>query len=121
MSTYLELPTYTYDKMSTVEKPVVIRGLYRPQARKLNLKILVSMFGTTKLPVEVYKTRNSDTTSATTREYTLGHLFKHWEKNVPPYLYCAEVNVPEDMVHMLKNPNTIQRCVEELLLFLGNE
>lgn len=133
MSTYLELPTYTYDKMSTVEKrlfrrdfekPVVIRGLYTPKARTMSMDTIVSMFGDVKLPIEAYATDNTPTTYAWVEEHTIKHMFKQWETNKPPFLYCAEVDlfeqdVSEDLTETLRNPKTEGRVIEELLFFLG--
>ena len=133
MSSYLELPTYTYEKMTMdekrlfrrdFEKPVVIRGLYEPEAKKMTMEKIISMFDDVRLPIEVYKTENTHTCSASVKEYTMEKLFKHWKTNKSPLLYCAEVDlfeqdVSEKLLKSLHNPKTEQKVIDELLLYLG--
>ena len=136
MSSYLDLPTYIYDNMTPEEKktvlmgnikePTVIRGLYQPKAIKMNTKQIVSMFGDTSLPIEIYDTQETETTSADTGKSTLPKLFKHWKHDLSPRLYCAEVDLfeqklPRKLLETLRNPNTEPKEVEALMLYLGKD
>jgi len=134
MSSYLELPTYTYDEMSTIEKrlfrrdfekPVVIRGLYNPRAKKMDIDTVVSMFGDVELPMETYEIENAPRSFSGVEEHTMKYMFNHWKTNKLPSLYCAEVNlfeqpVSEKLMKALHNPNTEYRKIDSFLLFLGN-
>ena len=136
MSSYIDLPTYTYGNMTPEEKktilmgsikePTVIRGLYQPKAIKMNPKQIVSMFGNTSLPIEIYDTQETETTSADVGKSTLPKLFKHWKEDLSPRLYCAEVDLFEQkiskrLLETLKNPNTDPKEVEALMLYLGKD
>ena len=68
----MDLPTYIYSQMTPEEKqiitqeithPVVIRGLYQPKARRMPFEKVTKMFGHTELPIEIYDTPNTSTTS----------------------------------------------------------
>jgi len=133
MSSYLELPTYTYDKMSInetrlfrrdFEKPVVIRGLYNPTAKNMSIDAIVSMFGDIELPMETYEMENTPTPSSEIEEHTMKYMFDHWKTNKPPFLYCAEVDlfeqpISDKLTKALHNPNTEHREIDEFFLFLG--
>ena len=136
MSSYLDLPTYIYGNMTSEEKktllmdnikePTVIRGLYQPTAIKMNTKQIVGMFGNISLPVEIYDTHETETTSADMGKSTLPNLFKHWKKDLSPRLYCAEVDlfehrIPKKLLEALRNPNTEPKEVEALMLYLGKD
>ena len=140
MSSYLDLPTYIYGNMTPEEKktilmgnikePTVIRGMYQPKAIKMNTKQIINMFGNTSLPVEIYDTNNTETTSAETGESTIPKLFKHWKQDLSPRLYCAEVDLFEQkmgtkqkeiLLETLRNPNTEPKEVEALMLYLGKD
>src|SRR6056300_203428 len=131
---YMELPTYTYDQMTYEEKriiteeiarPVVIRGLYEPKARKMSFEQVVKLFGHVKLPVELYDTHDIVTTEAIMGSSSVPNLIRHWETKSTPSVYCAEVDLFEQRVSKpqldtLYNPNTSARKVEALMLYLGN-
>ena len=136
MSSYLDLPTYIYGNMTPEEKktllmdnikePTVIRGLYQPTAIKMNTKQIVGMFGNISLPVEIYDTHETETTSADMGKSTLPKLFKHWNQDLSPRLYCAEVDlfeqrIPKKLLEALRNPNTEPKEVEALMLYLGKD
>ena len=136
MSSYLDLPTYTYGNMTSDEKktllmdnikePTVIRGLYQPTAIKMNTKQIVGMFGNISLPVEIYDTHETETTSADMGKSTLPKLFKHWKQDLSPRLYCAEVDlfeqrIPKKLLEALRNRNTEPKEVEALMLYLGKD
>ena len=131
----MDLPTYVYDRMSQDEKrrlltedikePVVIRGLYQPKARNMSFEQVIKLFGLVELPVEVYDSPESKTTDAYTTTMSVPDLIKHWKKGRSPSLYCAEVDLFEQRVtpqllKTLKNPNTSERKVGALMLYLGN-
>jgi hypothetical protein len=130
----MELPTYIYERMTSnekriltkdIERPTVIRGLYKPRAGKFTFDKVVNMFGSTQLPVEVYNTPESTTTDAYMSLITIPNLIKHWNKKGSPSLYCAEVDLFEqkispELLGALRNPNTTGRRVESLMLYLGN-
>jgi hypothetical protein len=131
---YMELPTYTYDQMTYEEKriiteeitrPVVIRGLYEPKARKMSFEQIVKLFGHVKLPVELYDTHDIVTTEAIMGSSSVPNLIRHWETKSTPSVYCAEVDlfeqrVSKPLLDTLYNPNTSARKVEALMLYLGN-
>ena len=130
----MDLPTYIYSQMTPEEKqiitqeithPVVIRGLYQPKARRMPFEKVTKMFGHTELPIEIYDTPNTSTTSADTGTMSVPNLVSHWKKGRTPSLYCAEVDlfeerVSENLLNTLHNPNTDGREVEALMLYLGN-
>ena len=138
MTSYLDLPTYVYDQMTPQEKeqiitkefykPVVIRGLYKPNALKLGFEKTRNLFGNERLPVEVYRTPETGKFASHTGRCDIAYLTNHWKKDKRPYLYCAEVDLiganfqkdrKEKFLSNLKNPNTPSRGVQELLLYLG--
>jgi|TARA_B110000977_G_scaffold19981_1_gene24044 hypothetical protein len=138
MTSYLDLPTYVYDQMTPQEKeqiitkefykPVVIRGLYKPNALKLGFEKTRNLFGNERLPVEVYRTPETGKFASHTGRCDIAYLTNHWKKDKRPYLYCAEVDLiganfqkdrKEKLLSNLKNPNTPSRGVQELLLYLG--
>jgi hypothetical protein len=131
----MELPTYTYDRMSPEEKqiltkeimePIVIRGLYQPKARKMTFEQIVKLFGHVKLPVELYDTHDIVTTEAIMGSSSVPNLIRHWETKSTPSVYCAEVDlfeqrVSKPLLDTLYNPNTSARKIEALMLYLGND
>ena len=138
MTSYLDLPTYVYDRMTPQEKeqilvkeihkPVVIRGLYKPNAFKLGFEKTCNLFGNERLPVEVYGTSETGKFASHEGRCDIKYLINHWKKDKRPYLYCAEVDLiganfqkdrQEKLLSNLKNPNTPSREVQELLLYLG--
>ena len=130
----MELPTYTYDRMTPEEKqilakeithPVVIRGLYQPKARRMSFEKVVKLFGHVELPVELYDTPEIDTTKADMGSSSVPNVVRHWKTKSSPSVYCAEVDlfeerVPDRLLEALRNPNTNARKVEALMLYLGN-
>jgi ribosomal protein L16 Arg81 hydroxylase len=132
MSTYLELQQFNYNEMTPKErdvilkdfkKPVVIRGLYQPVARQMELDKVIQLFGDSILPVEIYDTLESRSMDADVGQSTIKELFNHWKANKKPYLYCAEVDLFEQklpiLLEALRNPNTEPRDVKALMLFFG--
>lgn len=130
----MDLPTYVHNQMTPEEKwiiareithPVVIRGLYQPKARKLSFEKVIKMFGHMELPVELYDTPETDTTTADMGTMSVPNLITHWKKKRSPSIYCAEVDlfeqrVSKSLLETLRNPNTSARKVEALMLYLGN-
>lgn len=130
----MDLPTYVYSQMTPEEKqiiareithPVVIRGLYEPKARQMAFEKVTKLFGHVDLPIEIYDTPDTATTSADMGTMTVPNLITHWKKKRSPSIYCAEVDlfeqrVSERLLDTLYNPNTSARKVEALMLYLGN-
>jgi len=130
----MDLPTYVYSQMTPEEKqiitreithPIVIRGLYQSKARKLSFEKVIKMFGHMELPVELYDTPETDTTTADMGTMSVPNLITHWKKKRSPSIYCAEVDlfeqrVSKSLLETLRNPNTSARKVEALMLYLGN-
>lgn len=139
MSSYLSLPTYIYDHMTPEEKkvflgnikePTVIRGMFKPEASKMNIDQISKLFRNVTLPVEIYDTHETTTQEADTGRSTVPELFNHWKKDQLPRLYCAEVDlfeqiIPRDqkerLLKALHNPNIDPREVEALMLYLGKD
>ena len=139
MSSYLELPTYIYDQMTPEEKkvflgdikePAVIRGMFKPEASKMNIEQISKLFRNVTLPVEIYDTHKTTTTEADIGRSTVPKLFDHWKTDQLPRLYCAEVDLFEQMIpkaqeeRLLKalyNPNIDPREVKALMLYLGKD
>lgn len=139
MSSYLGLPTYIYDHMTPEEKkvflgnikePAVIRGMFKPEAGKMNINQISKLFRNVTLPVEIYDTHETTTTEADSGRSTVPELFDHWKTDQLPRLYCAEVDLFEQMIpkaqeerllKALHNPNIDPREVKALMLYLGKD
>jgi len=138
----MELPTYTYDLMTSEERdivskdfthPVVIRGFYKPKAIKVGFEGVTKMFGDADIPVELYNTADTSTSFGPDGfdDMSIPDLLKYWKKDRLPSIYCAEVDLYdlEDNVlwdnnclldRTLQNPNLESRKALSLLLYLGN-
>lgn len=137
MGSYLELPTYDFNRMTSQDKsillkdfnrPIVIRGLYQCKAVQMKFDDVIELFGDSKLPVEIYDTNETRIYDANEGEITLKDLCEYWKTDKLPRLYCAEVDLfKQDMTALRKsillssffNPNTQPREVHALMLYLG--
>lgn len=129
----MDLPTFHFDEMTiedrqvllkSFDKPIVIRGLYKPKAFHMKKDDITKLFGNCKLSMEMYQ--NRDSLEINQGEMTMKELFDYWKTNKKPHIYCADNNLFEreispDVIEMLKNPNTRSRNEDALVLYLGNE
>jgi len=116
--------------LGNIKEPAVIRGMFKPEAGKMNINQISKLFRNVTLPVEIYDTYETTTTEADSGRSTVPELFDHWKTDQLPRLYCAEVDLFEQMIpkaqeerllKALHNPNIDPREVKALMLYLGKD
>lgn len=143
---YLPVSSYTFESMTPEEKrvllssdilePIVIRGMYKPKAKDMDIDELGNMFGDHKLRVETYNDGNYDNlheSNVDTFEISFPDLLNYFKFDHKPFMYLADFDVltelkgmPKDrlknLVKLLSSPATENlRTIRALFLYVGKD